>query len=79
MGYIVITSVDRDDMEDGGADHYARTVKETKRLRSSQAPTPAQLAVAQTQHHDANNGSESSLPSLPPERPDVPWQPPCGP
>mmetsp|Transcript_16115 Transcript_16115/g.44912 ORF Transcript_16115/g.44912 Transcript_16115/m.44912 type:complete len:393 (+) Transcript_16115:148-1326(+) len=33
VGYIVITSVDRDDMEDGGADHYARTVKETKRLR----------------------------------------------
>eukprot|EP00873_Tetraselmis_striata_P008830 jgi/Tetstr1/429094/TSEL_019058.t1 len=35
VGYIVITSVDRDDMEDGGADHYARTVKEIKRLRSS--------------------------------------------
>uniref|UniRef100_A0A061SCW3 Lipoyl synthase, mitochondrial n=1 Tax=Tetraselmis sp. GSL018 TaxID=582737 RepID=A0A061SCW3_9CHLO len=33
VGYIVITSVDRDDMEDGGADHYARTVKEIKRLR----------------------------------------------
>uniref|UniRef100_A0A7S1SYU7 Lipoyl synthase, mitochondrial n=1 Tax=Tetraselmis chuii TaxID=63592 RepID=A0A7S1SYU7_9CHLO len=35
VGYIVITSVDRDDMEDGGADHYARTVKEIKRLRPS--------------------------------------------
>lgn len=32
-GYIVMTSVDRDDMPDGGADHFARTVKAVKRLR----------------------------------------------
>ena len=32
-GYIVMTSVDRDDMADGGADHFARTVKAVKRLR----------------------------------------------
>ena len=32
-GYIVMTSVDRDDMPDGGADHFAQTVKAVKRLR----------------------------------------------
>jgi lipoic acid synthetase len=25
VGYIVLTSVDRDDMPDGGAEHFART------------------------------------------------------
>lgn len=33
MGYVVLTSVDRDDMPDGGADHFARTVKTLKALR----------------------------------------------
>lgn len=31
VGYVVITSVDRDDLPDGGADHYARTVRAVKR------------------------------------------------
>ena len=31
MGYIVITSVDRDDVPDGGASHMAQTVAEIKR------------------------------------------------
>jgi lipoic acid synthetase len=31
VGYIVITSVDRDDLEDGGAAHYARCVDEVRR------------------------------------------------
>jgi len=30
VGYVVITSVDRDDLADGGADHYARTVRAVK-------------------------------------------------
>ena len=30
MGYVVLTSVDRDDMPDGGSDHFARTVKTLK-------------------------------------------------
>jgi len=30
LGYVVLTSVDRDDMEDGGADHFARTVEGIK-------------------------------------------------
>eukprot|EP01147_Barroeca_monosierra_P000510 gene510-3836_t len=34
LDYIVLTSVDRDDLPDGGADHFARTVEEIKRLNS---------------------------------------------
>ena len=30
VGYVVLTSVDRDDMPDGGSDHFARTVKTLK-------------------------------------------------
>ena len=33
MGYIVLTSVDRDDIHDGGAEHFARTVRRLKQLR----------------------------------------------
>jgi lipoic acid synthetase len=31
VGYVVITSVDRDDLPDGGADHYAECVREIRR------------------------------------------------
>jgi lipoic acid synthetase len=34
LHYVVLTSVDRDDMEDGGAGHIARTISEIKRLNS---------------------------------------------
>ena len=33
VGYIVLTSVDRDDIPDGGAEHFARTVRTLKGLR----------------------------------------------
>ena len=33
VGYIVLTSVDRDDVPDGGAEHFARTVRRLKQLR----------------------------------------------
>lgn len=33
VGYVVLTSVDRDDMPDGGSDHFARTVKALKALK----------------------------------------------
>ncbi|MFO7769499.1 MAG: lipoyl synthase [bacterium] len=33
LSYVVITSVDRDDLPDGGAAHYAKTVREIKKLR----------------------------------------------
>src|SRR6056297_3633740 len=32
LKYVVITSVTRDDLEDGGAEHFARTIKEIKNL-----------------------------------------------
>jgi lipoic acid synthetase len=32
LKYVVLTSVDRDDMEDGGAQHFAETISEIKRL-----------------------------------------------
>lgn len=34
VGYVVLTSVDRDDLADGGADHFAATVQGIKSLRS---------------------------------------------
>ena len=37
LGYIVITSVDRDDLNDGGAAHYAKCVAEIKRLNPNTA------------------------------------------
>lgn len=33
ISYVVLTSVDRDDVEDGGASHFAETVKELKRRK----------------------------------------------
>ena len=32
-GHIVITSVDRDDLDDGGAAHFARTIRAIRALR----------------------------------------------
>lgn len=32
LNYVVITSVDRDDLKDSGADHFARCIRETRRL-----------------------------------------------
>jgi lipoic acid synthetase len=34
LRYVVLTSVDRDDLSDGGAGHFAATIKEIKRLDS---------------------------------------------
>ena len=35
VDYVVITSVDRDDIPDGGAEHYARVVRRVKELKPS--------------------------------------------
>ncbi|MEF8806955.1 lipoyl synthase [Natronomonas sp.] len=35
LDYVVLTSVDRDDLTDGGAAHFAETIREIKRLDSS--------------------------------------------
>lgn len=32
LTYVVVTSVDRDDLRDGGAEHFARCISETRRL-----------------------------------------------
>ncbi len=37
LKYIVLTSVDRDDLDDGGAEHYARCVREIKKLNPQTA------------------------------------------
>jgi lipoyl synthase len=37
LSYIVLTSVDRDDLADGGASHYARCVREIKRVNPTTA------------------------------------------
>jgi lipoic acid synthetase len=34
LHYVVLTSVDRDDLKDGGAFHFAETIREIKRLNS---------------------------------------------
>lgn len=34
LHYVVLTSVDRDDLEDGGSNHFAETIREIKRLDS---------------------------------------------
>jgi lipoic acid synthetase len=33
LGYVVLTSVDRDDMPDGGAEHFASTIRQLKALK----------------------------------------------
>ena len=35
LGYVVLTSVDRDDMPDGGSEHFAKTVRTLKALKPS--------------------------------------------
>ncbi len=35
LRYVVLTSVDRDDLEDGGSEHFAKTIREIKRLDPS--------------------------------------------
>jgi lipoic acid synthetase len=37
LNYVVITSVDRDDLDDGGAGHYAACVREIKKMNPSTA------------------------------------------
>ena len=48
LSYVVLTSVNRDDLPDGGAGHYAKTIKEVKRLNSDtgvEALTPDFLGL----------------------------------
>ena len=48
LSYVVLTSVNRDDLPDGGAGHYAKTIKEVKRLNPNtgvEALTPDFLGL----------------------------------
>ena len=37
LGYVVLTSVDRDDLADGGAHHFAETVRKIKQKKTDHA------------------------------------------
>lgn len=59
VGYIVLTSVDRDDIPDGGAEHFARTVRTLKELKSSvlvEALTPDFQGDLDAVKHLASSG-----------------------
>lgn len=59
VGYIVLTSVDRDDIADGGAEHFARTVRTLKQLRPDivvECLTPDFRGDMSSVHHLASSG-----------------------
>ena len=62
LDYVVLTSVDRDDLQDGGAGHFARVVEKIKELE----PRP----LIETLTPDFS-GKESSLKKLATAKPDV--------
>jgi len=61
LGYIVLTSVDRDDLPDGGASHYAACVKAVKKLNPNtavEALTPDFQGVLKDVEVVVNSGLE---------------------
>jgi lipoic acid synthetase len=59
VGYIVLTSVDRDDIPDGGAEHFARTVRTLKSLKPqilAECLTPDFQGDTDAVTHLANSG-----------------------
>jgi len=59
VGYIVLTSVDRDDIADGGAEHFARTVRTLKALKPdilTECLTPDFRGDWDAVEHLANSG-----------------------
>lgn len=61
LNYVVITSVDRDDLSDGGAAHYANCVREIKRLNprtAVEALTPDFNGVRVHVEHVIDSGIE---------------------
>ena len=55
VGYVVLTSVDRDDIPDGGAEHFARTVRTLKALK------PEILAECLTPDFQGDEGAVTHL------------------
>ncbi len=45
LGHVVITSVDRDDLEDGGAEHFAQVVRAIQR-RSRKRPSKSSRRIS---------------------------------
>ena len=62
LDYVVITSVTRDDLPDGGAGHFARTIREIRRVRSK---VVIEVLIPDFQ------GSENSLETVVEAQPDV--------
>ena len=59
VGYVVLTSVDRDDLPDGGAEHFAKTVRTLKALKPSiliECLTPDFRGDTQAARHLASSG-----------------------
>jgi lipoic acid synthetase len=59
VGYIVLTSVDRDDVPDGGAEHFAKTVRTLKALKPdilAECLTPDFRGDGDAVTHLANSG-----------------------
>ena len=63
LRYVVITSVDRDDLRDGGAEHFAECIREIRRLSPS---TQIEVLVP-----DFRGRLELALDILSTDRPDV--------
>lgn len=74
LKYVVITSVDRDDLRDGGADHFAQCIKETRALNSGirievlvpdfRGRMDVALDILAEQAPDVFNHNLESVPSL---------------
>jgi lipoic acid synthetase len=62
VGYVVVTSVDRDDLADGGADHFGRVIEQCKRDH------PGLLVEVLTPDFQ---GDESALARIVAAKPDV--------
>lgn len=60
LHYVVLTSVDRDDLTDGGAGHFARTIQEIKRLSREQVAAMAQNSPANGASSSTSNGAKSA-------------------
>jgi lipoic acid synthetase len=73
LQHAVITSVDRDDLDDGGAEHFASTIREVRALSPDCAievlvpdfkDRPAALAVVMAERPEILNHNLETVPSL---------------
>ena len=68
LNYVVLTSVDRDDLPDFGASHIAKTIRELRRLAKKklviECLTPDSRSRLRPQHRD-RRASQRSFPVSP--------------